>query len=220
MGIKSGNPEWKDYPDESTPVTAQALNNIEDALDAGGGGGATPLQGGPVSQSLLIQPMPLNGASATEANASTQLSAYPIERQVTIDALAARTTSTVTGAKVQVALYNSTADGLPGNRIAMTALMAAETANLVVGTLESPVTLTPGLYWIGVYGLNGWVGVGTNFQASSTAFAPAGWYRSGDPLQYNQYRMGYGTVGAPPETFPNPPTIANRSTPIGWVRAQ
>lgn len=220
MGTKSGNPEWKDYPDTSTPVTAQALNNIEDALDAGGGGSSVPLQGGPVSQSFLIQPMPLNGTSATEANMSTQLSAYPIERQVTIDALAARTANTVTGATVQVALYNSTADGLPGNRIAMTALMAAETANLVVGTLESPVTLTPGLYWIGVYGLGGWSGVGTNFQASSPVFAPAGWYRSGDPLNYNQYRIGYGTAGAPPETFPNPPTIANRSTPIGWVRAQ
>ena len=33
MGQVTGNPEWKDYPDESTPVTAQALNNIEDALD-------------------------------------------------------------------------------------------------------------------------------------------------------------------------------------------
>ena len=33
MGQVTGNPAWKDYPDESTPVTAQALNNIEDALD-------------------------------------------------------------------------------------------------------------------------------------------------------------------------------------------
>ena len=41
MGTKSGNPQWKDYPDTSTPVTAQALNNIEDALDASGGGGGT-----------------------------------------------------------------------------------------------------------------------------------------------------------------------------------
>lgn len=39
MGQATGNPEWKDYPDESTPVTAQALNNIEDALDGIGGGG-------------------------------------------------------------------------------------------------------------------------------------------------------------------------------------
>ena len=43
MGQATGNPEWKDYPDESTPVTAQALNNIEDALDGIGGGGATPV---------------------------------------------------------------------------------------------------------------------------------------------------------------------------------
>lgn len=45
MGQVTGNPEWKDYPDESTPVTAQALNNIEDALDGIGGGGATPSLG-------------------------------------------------------------------------------------------------------------------------------------------------------------------------------
>ena len=36
MGIKTGNPTWVDRPDTSTPITAQALNNIEDALDASG----------------------------------------------------------------------------------------------------------------------------------------------------------------------------------------
>lgn len=44
MGIKTGNPTWVDRPDTSTPITAQALNNIEDALDSiGGGGGGAPL---------------------------------------------------------------------------------------------------------------------------------------------------------------------------------
>lgn len=33
MGIRTGNPEWKDYPDTSTRVYAQHLNAIEDALD-------------------------------------------------------------------------------------------------------------------------------------------------------------------------------------------
>ena len=187
----------------------------------GGGGGSVALQGGPISQGLLLQPMPLNGNSATEANTHTMLSPYPIERQVTIDALAARTTSTVAGASVQVALYNSTADGLPGSRVAMTALMPAATAGLTVGTLASAVTLAPGLYWIGVYSLGGWYGVGTNFQTSSHVFAPTGWYRTGDPLNYNAYRIGYSVSGSPPETFPNPPAATlGRSTPIGWVRAQ
>ena len=34
MGQVTGNPEWKDYPDESTPVTAQALNGLESAVDS------------------------------------------------------------------------------------------------------------------------------------------------------------------------------------------
>ena len=33
MGAKSGNPEWKDFPDLSTPVDAAALENIEEAID-------------------------------------------------------------------------------------------------------------------------------------------------------------------------------------------
>ena len=47
MGQVTGNPKWKDYPDESTPVTAQALNNIEDALDGidGSGGGDSFFKG-------------------------------------------------------------------------------------------------------------------------------------------------------------------------------
>lgn len=41
MGIRTGNPTWVDRPDTSTPITAQALNNIENALDSIGGGGGT-----------------------------------------------------------------------------------------------------------------------------------------------------------------------------------
>lgn len=32
MGTPSGNPTWQDFPSTDTPVTADALNNIEAAI--------------------------------------------------------------------------------------------------------------------------------------------------------------------------------------------
>lgn len=51
MGIKTGNPTWVDRPDTSTPITAQALNNIEDALDASGSATEKKL---PVLSNMII----------------------------------------------------------------------------------------------------------------------------------------------------------------------
>lgn len=33
MGVQSGNPTWQNFPSTATPISADALNNIEDALD-------------------------------------------------------------------------------------------------------------------------------------------------------------------------------------------
>lgn len=39
MGTRSGNPLWKNNKSGGTPISAEALNRIEDALDTAGGSG-------------------------------------------------------------------------------------------------------------------------------------------------------------------------------------
>lgn len=34
MGTQTGNATWIDYPSSATPITAETLNNIEDAIDS------------------------------------------------------------------------------------------------------------------------------------------------------------------------------------------
>ena len=217
MGQVTGNPEWKDYPDESTPVTAQALNNIEDALDASGGGGGVALQGGPISGRWLIPAGSYTGNSPTELNGHTCVTPYPVERAVTISKLATRT-SAAAGATAVLALYNSTAAGLPGTRIAMTGTLDASVAASITGNI-TPVTIT-GLYWIAVYGTSGATFVGENHQTSSfrvsTGFYPA----EADPWQYNQLQLGYSVSGAPPAVWPTTPGRSTRGTAYAFVVAQ
>ena len=107
MGIKSGNPEWKDYPDESTPVTAQALNNIEDALDAitaGGGGGGMTL----VPSFGDVWSGPKN-ASASSPLSSTRFSgtAWPCPRVPITGVRFFVATAGAAGSTCQFAVYGS-----------------------------------------------------------------------------------------------------------------
>ena len=105
MGAKSGNPQWRNFPDLSTPVDAEALENIEDALDdlengkadlvdgkvplhqlppmsTGGGGG--PSTWGQIDGNLADQ---TDLAGALAGKVSGNAGAVRIERYATFAAL-------------------------------------------------------------------------------------------------------------------------------------
>lgn len=184
------------------------------------GGGAAPVMGaGAITGAILLQGgFPLTGTSSPELNGHTCVTPYPIERAVTIDALCVRTLSAVAGASVVIALYDSAADGLPGTRLAITATIPAAAMGLSTGLLGTSLSLSPGLYWIAVYGTGGWFGVGTSFQTGQ-AWPVVSFYKTGDPLQYNLWSSGYAHAGAPENPYKRPMSNSSRSTAVGWVRA-
>ena len=183
-----------------------------------GGGASAPMQGGPISGRWLIPAGSYTGSSPTELNGHTCITPYPVERAVTISKLATRT-SAAAGATAVLALYNSTAAGLPDTRIAMTGTLDASAAASITGAI-TPVTLTPGLYWIAVYGTSGATFVGENFQAGSFRVSTGFYPYTEDPWQYNQLQLGYSVSGAPPATWPATPGKSTRGTAYAFVVAQ
>ena len=196
-----------------------ANDTITIAASGGGGGASVPMQGGPISGSWLMPPGSYTGNSSTELNGHTCVTPYPVERAVTINKLATRVSSTAAGATVVLALYNSTAAGLPGDRIAMTGTLDASVATSITGDI-TPVALTPGLYWMAVYGVSGATFVGENHQTSSLRVSTSYYHAGPDPWQYNQLQMGYSVSGAPPATWPATPARSSRGTAYAFVVAQ
>ena len=154
MGTKSGNPQWKDYPDTSTPVTAQALNNIEDALDASGGGGSswTPVMTvpTPIGSYLPIKAIGSHTTlkfSSNTPNSWSNVRFTPLEvvAEMSFDAFGFNVSDAATDANAVLR-----AKLLDSNFNILHDLGEAEitSTGVKVAVLTTPIVLTPGLYLI------------------------------------------------------------------------
>ena len=139
MGIKTGNPTWVGRPDTSTPITAQALNNIEDALDAGGEGGGSFFKGFGGSGYRAVARE--NGT----VNASNNLYFMRLLDTITITAVSFEVTSSVAGASGSFVMYKP--DGPNSASLFMNLDVPLHT-NVEGLNINVPDTVIPAGLWI------------------------------------------------------------------------
>jgi hypothetical protein len=89
-------------------------------------------------------------ATGTFAMVANTLRAVPfvIGRAITIDELSFVCSTLITSSNTIAGIYNTNASGLPGTPVVTTDVQSTATTGIkTTGTLGSPVTLQPGLYW-------------------------------------------------------------------------
>ncbi len=132
-------------------ITAATLVALQSSGGgAGGGGGAFGIPRVPAGQIFC----PLEHAVTTALTTSytvgfARLTPFDVPIAMTIDQIGVRVSTASSGGTVQMALYDSDADGWPTDRLGATSVSAAATS-IIMGDLSSgPVELQPGkTYWL------------------------------------------------------------------------
>lgn len=143
MGAKSGNPTWVDYPSTSTPITAAALENIEEALDNSGGNFSPPMTG------RWISLIPIAGAVTVEKD-KLSLQGVRLIRSLTVSEISCYVTAPSTNATIRLVIY-TIVNGVPSLLMVDSGTMDASTTGHKTAVLGASVDLPAGDYGVGAY---------------------------------------------------------------------
>lgn len=196
-------------------ITAGSLARLRDAGGGGGGGGgAFGIPRVPAGQIFC----PLEHAVTTALTTSytvgfARLTPFDVPIVMTIDQIGVRVSTASSGGTVQMALYDSDADGWPTDRLGATSVSAAATG-IIMGDLSSgPVELQPGkTYWLATKPVGAMLTLGMVHTRSFGEYL-------GNPAQILQRNLGSsglpsnwgGFSSADLNAFPAPLTYVRRS---------
>jgi hypothetical protein len=149
------------------------------------------------------QPFSVKATGAAVAADILRLHGMLLNERCTIDQVQARVTTPIASSQFEIAIYASDpVSGLPtGAPLSSVTGLSSAAAALVVGTLASPVTLDPGLYYIGITASAAPVFVafsaGISFLSSLIGFtngASVNGSAAGVSVQWLGYTATYGSL--------------------------
>ena len=169
------NPTWQDHPSTATPVTAAALNHMEDGIAAAGGQSAI--------HSVARHRWPGGGGLPYYYDGYAQIAPMVLQRPMSFDELTVNVTTL--GTTVRVGFWRLTGDPSAAGSFALLAQVpfdAATTGRKTVTGLS--ITLPAGPVWVGATANGG-------ARMEQGGYAPSDPY----PVRTSESGWGWGSVG-------------------------